>query len=211
MKRHLAAVCVTMLCASAALVVQERVSKPKARDFAGLLTEAKTAFDGKRFGAALGHLRDAVAIASKEQRKAILAAFPAPPTDWTFEAPEQDDQVSGALAGIAMAAGTSIEGTYQSPDGDASMRVAVLADSPLTKMLAMTMSNPAALEKGSELVRYGKHTAVLRTRTKGSNYELQILIDDDLVTVDVEGAREDLLFGVWNQAAVDKLAAALVL
>lgn len=209
MQRILVPLVVILLGASAAFALQERVQKPKAKDFGAILGEAKTAYDAKRFGATIGHLRDALGLASGEQRKAVLAAFPAAPTGWTFEAAEQLDESAAAVAGLALMAGTNIEGAYRDADGNEVMGVTVLADSPLSKMMGMMISNPSMLDKDSELVKYGKHSAVLRTRTKGSSYELQILIDDDLVTVDVNGATDDQIFAVWSQAAVDKLAAAL--
>ncbi|MEZ6013786.1 MAG: hypothetical protein R3F49_01615 [Planctomycetota bacterium] len=201
----------TLLLTTAALAFQERVSKPKAKDFGGILTEAKAAFDGQRYGAAVGGLRDAITIASKEHRKAIRAAFPTAPAGWALEAAEDDGEAPAQLASLALMAGTSVEGTYRQSSGRGKMQVTVLADSPMAQMFSMMTSNPALLDKESELVKYGQHSAVLRTRTKGSSYELQLLIVDDLVTVSVEGANDELLFAVWNQAAVDKLAAALSL
>lgn len=209
MRRIILSTLITALCATAALAVQERVSKPKVKDFGGILTEAKTAFDAGRYGAAVNGLRDALALAAKEHRKAILAAFPAAPESWKFKAEEQDDQAAAQLAGLALMAGTNIEGEYRQEKGSGRMKVTVLADSPMAQMFTLMTTNPALLDKNAELVKYGAHSAVLRTRTKGASFELQILIVDDLVTVDLTGADDQFLFRLWNQTAVDALAAAL--
>ncbi|MBL8859872.1 MAG: hypothetical protein JNL28_15300 [Planctomycetes bacterium] len=209
MQRLLIPTAALLLCAGAVFALQERVSKPKAKDFGAILTEAKTAFDAAHYGTALGRLRDATAIVTKERRKAVLAAFPAAPEGWKLEAEEPNDEAVAQLAGLAFMGGAGIEGKYVAVGGNGRINVSILADSPLARMFSMWIANPAMLDKDAELVKYGAHNAVLRTRTKGSSYEMQLLVGEDLVQIDVSNASDEFLFKLWNQAAVDKVAAAL--
>lgn len=209
MKRFLVPILAALACATVGVALQERVSKPKAKDFGGLLTEAKTAFDETRYGAAVDKLGDALAIAAAEQRKAVLAAFPPAPESWTFKADESADESAAQLAGLALMAGNNIAGEYSEKGGNGRMHVTVMANSPLARMFTMWVANPAMLGKDAELVKYGQHNAVLRTRTKGSSYEMQILVLDDVIQIDLNGASDDFLLKVWSQNAVDALAGAL--
>ncbi len=208
MQRLITPLLALLALSSATLALQERAAKPKAKDFGALVTEAKTAFEGQRYGAAVTGLRDALALASKAHRKAIFGAYPAAPAGWTLEPPAEEDEVPAALAGLAALGGSQVQGSYSGPNG-ASLGLTVMIDSPMAQMITMWASNPALLGDDAEVVKYGAHRAVLRTREKGSSYELQLLVGDDIVQVDLQGADDDLLFRVLDQAAVDRLALAL--
>jgi hypothetical protein len=91
--------------------------------------------------------------------------------------------------------------------GNASIGVTITADSPLVQMFSMWINNPSLLEPGSELIKYGANNAVLKKQ--GDALQLLILIGSDICDVNVRGRNDEFLLKVFDQAAVDRLAAAL--
>ena len=88
-------------------------------------------------------------------------------------------------------------------------RVTVTADSPLIAMFSMMIGNPAMIPAGSELIKYGRHNAILETRKNDQGFKLQIVIDSSLIDVDARGLTDEQLLRMFDQAAVDRVAAAL--
>ena len=109
------------------------------------------------------------------------------------------------MGGLAGAFGNVIEQNYQ---GTHRVNVTVTADSPMVQMFSMALSNPALMDKDSELIEYGTHKALLKT--KGDRRELQILLfERHLVNVNAREIDEDALFALFDQRAIDSLAKAL--
>ena len=76
-------------------------------------------------------------------------------------------------------------------------------------MLGVLVSNPALLDPDSELIEYERHKAVLTT-LEGSPSQLQVLLHGKhLFDVQIYGLAEEQVFALLDQAAIDRLAAAL--
>lgn len=190
---------------------QKRASETKPADFASVLTSAQEAWKAERYGACMGELNKAIGLAMAQRTKVIVAALPAAPEGWTREIEDVGEQMRGNAfaAGLGAIAGTQLTAHYRSGDGSASLDVSVNADSPMIPMLNMVLSNPAMRDKGTELIEYGAHKALL-TSSDGQPSQLQIVIaQKHYCQIDINGVGEDRLFKLFDQAAVDKLAEAL--
>lgn len=202
------------ITALAVAAPQKRVSQDAPKDFPSCLRRAQTAWEQSNWNEAVVALQDGIALATEKRTAVIKEALPKAPAGWKAE-PERDQGQQNPFANrmaAAMAAsvGSTIERTYRPEEGRGSVRVTVTADSPLVQMLNMWMANPAMLEPGSELIEYEAHKAVLKTQSGGKRLDLQILIHGKHVCqVVVDGGSEELLFAMFDQKAVDRLAGAL--
>jgi hypothetical protein len=188
---------------------QQRVKAKGPADFGTSLGAAEAAWKKESYGACIAALKDALGVATLKRIGAIRAALPSPDGWRSIEDRSAEEARANPMAAAMMAGvGTQLGHEYRREDGG-SLKVSLTLDSPLVQMFNMWVANPAMLEKGAELIKYGDHNAVLKT---GDNrLELQILIDGaHLCEVRARGGvDEDALFAVFDQAAVDRLAAAL--
>lgn len=187
---------------------QKRMT-PKETNFKTVMTAAQGAWDKGQYGRCLEQLREAMSHVIKKRAMAILAALPTAPEGYSIKEETDLDamQKNPIAASMGSALGSTLARTYLREDGSR-VRVSVVADSPLVKMVSMWLSNPAMLEKGSELISYNEHNAVLKTR--GKNLNMQILISEaHICEVQANGLSEEELFALFDQKTVDALAKAL--
>jgi len=185
---------------------QER-SKPKTpATVPEILTRAGTSFGEGRFSACLSDIREATALVAAERAKLIRAALPAAPKGMEKSVPDDSAAVGGFAAAFASTIGTIVNQDYTSDSK--SIGVVVTIDSPMGPVFGMMISNPAMLEPGSELIKYGAYKGVLKNSGEG-NHELQIMIDSTMVQVNSSGLSDDELLAFMDQKAVDALVAAL--
>jgi hypothetical protein len=207
----LAVLAVSALGVLVAAAPQERAKPSTPADFGTLLTKAKTSYDAGRFGACVKDLQSAVSLVAVQRAKAIRAALPAAPAGYKIV---NDDSMEEALANpmlgaMALGIGSVIQQTYRAEERGASIDVTITVDSPMLQMFKMWITNPAMLPKGSELVKYGPHNAILQQEGGGKTRSLQLLIDANMMEVKWPSADEDALFAMFDQKAVDALAAVL--
>ena len=188
-------------------LAQERVKKKGAADFAAVHQSLGESWKAGQYGKSVDLARELLAIANTKRSAVVMAAMPAAPEGWTVESEEQSAQENAMAAAIAAGMGTTIQRRYSNESGEGSLELTVTADSPLAQMVQMWLTNPQMLGEDAELVKYGTSQAVLRK--DGDSWNLQMLIDDDLVEATLYGQSDDFLLGFLDQAAVDKLAAAL--
>lgn len=189
---------------------QERVKAKGPADFKATLTAAQTHWDAARYGQCIGELQTAIGLVSEKRAEALLAAFPPAPAGWKVlpDKSRESMQQNPFAAMMSTSIGNIIERKYQAEKGGASMSCTLTADSPLAQMFGMWVANPAMLEPGSELIKYGPHNAVLKNQD--GNLNLQILVQGKhVLEIDTRKMTEDELFAVWNQKAVDELAKVL--
>lgn len=198
------------LCASALALPQTRAKKAEAKDMPTVLAQAKEHFDAGRYAACMTDLKTCVGLTQKRWTEAIRAAMPAAPEGWTKVEPEEEQednaQAQAMLASLSIGVGTQVEQIY-SKDAQR-VSVTVTADSPMISMMGMMFSNPALLGANKELIEYGSHRAVLDT-SNARRLDLQILISDKHLVQVTCPESEDFLFALFDQTAVDGLAAAL--
>ena len=204
-----------VLCAAPILLAptfQTRVRPDEPKDFATIMASAKSDWDSEKYGSCLANLQKATLLATEKRAEKIKGALPQAPAGWAM-VPEKKQANAGAIPGmgaLTALAGNMIERRWNKEEGSGSVNATVHADSPMVSMMSMMLGNPAMLGEGKELIEYGKHKAILETRKKGENYQLQIVIDEKhLVDVSARGLDEDGLFGMFNQECVDRLSSAL--
>lgn len=202
---------VTLLVATLLTVpafAQKRAAATKEPTFPEALEQAKTAFDGKEYGAAISALQVAIRAAQKLQRMAILAALPQP-EGFTIRDEEVQDNEGLPFAASMAAMGLSVSRHYEKGDGK-HIDSEVLANSPMVPMLAMMFANPAMVKAdGGEIVEYGKHKALLK-KNGDSSHELTILLfDKHVVKATSRQLTAEELLVVFDQATVDRLEKAL--
>jgi hypothetical protein len=212
--RHLALAASGLLALPLFANAPQEPAEPAARaDFGQLIEQAKVAWSGAEYGACLAKLKEATSVVNSKRIEAILAAFPPAPSGYELVPRKSSDSaptdaLSQSMAGgLAVAFGSVIEREYRGPER---LKVTVTADSPLVPMLAMVVKNPAMLDGDSELVEYEAHQAILKKTNGGDARELMIVLaGSHLCQVHYSGSDKDFLLGVFDQAALDRLARAL--
>ncbi|MCP3915832.1 MAG: hypothetical protein GY711_09770 [bacterium] len=201
------------LCAAAAIAVaQERVKPKSAADFPKTIEAASKAWTAGHYGRCLDNLRTAIGLVSNKRAEAIRAALPGAPAGFEVVPERKTDATANPyLSGVTAMVGSNVTRKYRETDGRASMNVSVTSDSPMIGMFSTYAANPALLGPDAELIKYGSHTAVLRKEGGGKQHTLQLLIEGKhMCETKLRGRDDEFLLKVWNQAAVDKLAAALM-
>jgi hypothetical protein len=202
---------VSLALVAVAPLAQKRVEQPRPADFPEVVAAAEEAWKAERYGACMGQLNKALALAMEKRARLIAAALPTAPEGWTLEVEDVSEQAlnSPLAAGLLATMGSQVTARYRQRDGEGRLEVAVHADSPMIQMLGVLVSNPALLDPDSELIEYEQHKAVLTT-LEGSPSQLQVLLHEKhLLDVQVYGLSEERLFALLDQAAIDRLAAAL--
>ena len=195
-----------VLALVAVLPFQER-ARPGANklEFLDTLKTVEASWRAEKYGACIKQLQDLTGLATEKHAGAIRAALPAAPAG--YERVPQEKAQPNPFAGMMASMGSVIEARYHKSDGR-EIEVEIMANSPMVQMLGMIFSNPVMMDADAELVKYGAHKAILQK--EDSRLELQILIlEAHIVTVRWPDQDDDALFAMWNQAAVDKLAAVL--
>ncbi len=190
------------------LVAQERVQK-KELTVPEALSSAGKAWEEKRFGDCVKVLRETLGQVSSAHSRAIRAAMPEAPEGFEKIAPRKEEDLANNpfAAALAGSVGSSVQQQYKGAKGKIECRVT--ANSPMIQMFSMWISNPAMLGNDSEVIKYGPHSAVLKTVGDGRSYELKILVNESLIEVDGQGISDDELLSFMSQAALDRLVSAL--
>ncbi len=197
------------LSAVAAPLVQERVKKKKPADFQSIHAALGESWKAGQYGRAQRQCRELAGLIAQKRVEVVLAALPAAPAGYEIVQDERSKQnAQNPMAAAMMASvGQVIERRYQSKEKGDRIDVTLTVDSPLAQMFAMWVQNPAMLGEEAELVRYGEHTAILKK--EGAGWNLQILLGETLVEVKSRKATDDELLALFDQAAIDRLDAAL--
>jgi hypothetical protein len=183
------------------LVAQERSGPKKPVGFPEAVEAAKKAVESDKLAAAIAALQAAIRDLQKKQRVQILSCLPKP-EGWEFRDEEVDDNVQASLGLAAM--GQTVSRRYE--NGEKSLQVEVIANSPMIQMLGVMFNNPTLVEaQGGEIVKYGVHKAIL-TKSGDEGQELQILMHDaHLIKVNSQGIDADDLLKIFDQAFIDRL------
>ena len=190
---------------------QKRVQPDEPEDFPAVLAAAGEAWKEQRYGGCLAELKKALSLATRKRTQAIAVALPAAPEGWkrTVDDPNEDASQNPFAAGLMASVGSMVTVRYRQESGGGSFEAQVTADSPMVQMLNLWIANPAMLEKGSELIDYEGHKAVLKSRDDTPQQLMILLLGQHVCEVNVRNASEEQLFALFDQAAVNKLAQAL--
>ena len=209
-----------ILCSASLLLVatpQERTKKKGPEDFAKTIERAKASWQAENYGACMKDLQACTNLVVQKRREAIRAAMPAAPAGWTIqEETSMEDPASNPMfAAMTASIGSVVERTYEQSGGEGRLDVSVMADSPMVQMLSMMFANPSLVGPEAETVGYGAHKGLLNKEDGSLNLQVLIAATHVIeVKLQIPGgmkvdAAEGLLFGLIDQAAVDKLAAVL--
>ncbi|MEZ5741907.1 MAG: hypothetical protein R3E68_22355 [Burkholderiaceae bacterium] len=153
-----------------------------ADDFTDTLDSAKKAYAEGDFATASEDLTYATQLLSQKRAANLGSFLPKALAGWTM-----DDQKSGSSAGAGLAAfggGTSAEASYRK--GDDTVRISIVADSPLIASMAMIMNSAAAASQGT-VKRINREKVMVK-----EDGELQSMVDNRiLVSVTGSGSAQD--------------------
>ena len=198
-----------LVLGSAALgaVAQERIKPKGPADFDTIHSGIAKHFNAGHFGKAYSGTKELLGLIGSERAIAIRESLPDAPPEYEKVAVKAQNSSAQQNAMFAMAAGVGnvIDQTYRGPGGQ--IKVTVTADSPFVQMFSMILNNPAMVSEGQEIIKYGERMALLET--SGSRKTLKILIDSTLIESVFSGQNDDFIFGMWNQPAVDRVAATI--
>ncbi len=203
-----AVACVPVLFA---LAPQKRASEKKQPTFEENITAANQAWEAKQYGTCTRSLEEALNLSRKHHREAVKAAMPVPPKPWTLVGNKNSDRDAAALN--AMFGGGAnmvpVEVEYKNAETNERLTLSIMIKTPMIQQYSMMFTNPAFLEKGSELIEYTADKGVLKSQ--GRNTELDLVLDgESLLQAKIRAEKKgDFLLEVVNQAAVDKLKAAI--
>ncbi len=192
---------------------QRRTKKAAPKDFETVYTEVGKAWKEGRVASCLKGIRELSSIATRKLSAMVQAALPPAPEGFKIRKPRNKGNANNPfLAGMALSMGSSIERNYFSQDGR-TIRVSVVVNSPLIRMLKMFMENPAMAGSKGEVIEYDGAKALLSKEGK-TNQKLQILMDDTVIECRYRGnaskpATGDAILAFMDQAALNKIMAAL--
>ena len=143
-----------------------------------LFASAKAAYGEKKYGKTLGELNLLVAAVSKLRVAQIKTVLPPAPAGWTAEDPSAD--TTGAMTGFT---GLAVHRNYTKPgaadDGQPSVHLELVSDSPMISMVASLFSNPAMVQaqEGMSLVNLkGGKRAILEWQQEQKSGNLKVLL-----------------------------------
>lgn len=200
-----------LAAAAVALPAQKRATEQEQPTFERSWNAAREHWNAGRYGACNRSVTEALGLVAVKRAQVLRAAFPAAPEGWTIEEDRSNEEAAAnpLLGAMAATAGTTIRKVYNQTETRARMDVTLTADSPMVQMVGMMFGNAAMLPKGTELIEYEAHKAMLKKQGE-DRWELMIMIaDKHICQVNARGMSDDALFAVWDQAAVDRLAKAL--
>lgn len=210
MKLALPVLALTAISAFSLATTQERVKPQGPREFTTVVADIQRSYNAGQFGSCMEFLREATAQVSEKRTAAVLAALPIP-AGFEIVPPRKNNAQNAFAAGLAAGLGNNIVQDFKETDGRGNLKVSLMVDSPMIQsilpMYKMYATNPAMLEEGKELIRYGDDMALLEKR--GTGHKLQIVLGDSALVDITTSLGDEALLATWNQEAVDRLTAVL--
>jgi hypothetical protein len=152
-----------------------------ADDVTDYMDEALKFYKEGKFTEAVDSLNFAEQLIQQKKSAGLEAFLPEALSGWTAEAP-----TSSAAGNAMMGGGISAERSYAK--GDASIKVNIVADSPLLQGVMMMMSNPMfATSDGGKVERIGGQKAVVKYVAADKNGDVKIVVANRFL-VTVEGS-----------------------
>lgn len=172
-----------MKCLKSALAVAAcllAVSVPAfADDVTDYIDEALKFYKDGKFTEAVDSLNFAEQLIQQKKSAGLEAFLPQALSGWTAEEP-----TNTAAGNAMMGGGISAERSYTK--GDSSVKVNIVADSPLLQGVMMMMGNPMfAASDGGKVERIGGQKAVIKYNPADKNGDIKIVVANRfLVTVE---------------------------
>ncbi len=157
-----------------------------ADDVESAIQEGLAAYKKGEFTEAAQSLSYASQLIQQKKGEQLQALLPKPFAGWESDGPQSQSAAAAMFGG-----GVTAEAEYYK--GDASVKISIVADSPMLQSVMMMFSNPMfATADGGKLQKIAGQRAIVRM--KPDHGEIQIVVDNRiLVTIDGEGVGADVL------------------
>ena len=172
-----------------------------ADDVTDYINEALEFYKDGQYSEAVSSLNFAEQLIQQKKSSGLEAFLPEPLKGWDAEA------ATSQAAGSAMLGG-GISAERQYSKGDSSIRIQILADSPMLQGVMMMMSNPMfAASDGGKMERIGKQKAIVKYDAGNKEGEIQIVVANRfMVTVEGDGISDTELKDYAKAIDYDKMA-----
>ncbi len=172
------------------------------------INEALNNVKAKQYKAAQLSLQDAINEINSYIAQEVLAQLPAEIDG--LKAQISDDQ-SNSAAMAFMGGGTTITRKYEGVDSRKNAEVSIVANSPLVGTMTALMGNPMMSNSANQKsIRVGTRRGILKkdinteyddngTEKQVTNYELQVILGQTLVTVKGQGFETEQAFTAFYQ------------
>ena len=167
------------VCTMAVLTLKTAVFADEVSDY---INEALKSYKDGKFTEAVDSLNFAEQLIQQKKSAGPEGFLPNPLKGWKAEA-----ATNTAAGNAMMGGGISAERSYTK--GDSSVKVQIVADSPLLQGVMMMMSNPMfAASDGGKVERIGGQKAVIKYNPVDKNGDVKIVVANRfLVTVEGSG------------------------
>lgn len=183
------------------------------------INEALNHVKAKDYKAAQLSLQDAINEINSYIAQEVLTQLPMEING--YKAQTDDDQSNSA--GMAfMGGGTTITRTYSGATNKDNVEINIMANSPLVSSMTALMGNPMMMNGANQkTIRIGSRRAILNKKTdteydenenekQVTNFELQVILGQTLVTVKGEGfANEQAFTAFYQKIDFEKIAKTL--
>ena len=187
-------------------LTQQREKKKGPPDFHKEVAAATQAFDAKKYGACLAHLKQAEIAVTMLRRTLVLEVFPKLTDDYKVKDNKgYEDALNNPFASfIPMNLAGVIERTYRS--GDKRLKITLTLDSPMAKTFGAMLG--MMRDKNTEIVTYQGTKALLKKN--GGGFELTMVLGNahSLVAETTNISDEELL-KIISQEQIDRIQKAL--
>ena len=172
-----------------------------ADDVTDYINEALEYYKDGEYSEAVSSLNFAEQLIQQKKSSGLEAFLPEPLSGWNAEA------VTSQAAGSAMLGG-GISAERQYSKGDSSIRIQILADSPMLQGVMMMLSNPMfAASDGGKMERIGKQKAIVKYDAASQEGEIQIVVANRfMVTVEGDGISDKELKDYAKAIDFNKMA-----
>ncbi|MDW7772837.1 MAG: hypothetical protein SCH71_08110 [Desulfobulbaceae bacterium] len=172
-----------------------------ADDITDYINEALEYYQDGKYSDAVSSLNFAEQLIQQKKSSGLEAFLPEPLSGWNADVATSQAANSAMLGG-----GISAERQYNK--GNSSLRIQIMADSPMLQGVMMMMSNPMfATSDGGKMERIGKQKAIVKFDPNNRQGELQVVVANRfMVTVEGSGITENDLKEYAGAIDYDKLA-----
>ena len=165
------------------------------------IDKAKSLYSQGKYSESITELNVAVSQIQNLLMDRYKTVFPAALNGWTAE------EFEGNAAGMMfMGGGITVSRRYETNDGESSVKIEMVSDSPLLSSIMMMFTNPMFLGD-KKIVNLGSEKAIEEWNAEDQSGTLQIVIDNKvLFTVNGNGiANKDMMYSYANKIDFAKL------
>jgi len=180
------------------------------------INEALTHIKAKDFKAAQLSLQDAINEINAYIAQEVLSQLP---TEINGYKAETSDDQSNSMGMTLMGGGINITRTYNGATNKDKVEINIVANSPLVSSMTALMGNPMMMNGANQkTIRIGSRRAILNKNSETeydenenekqvTNYELQVILGQTLVTVKGNGfANEQAFTSFYQKIDFEKIA-----